>query len=90
MALVDNGTRLCHIVDRDPSIVTVFNRFGIKLGVGDKRISDVCVELHLDAAFFATILNVYLNEEYFPERILSTFSAATIVGYLRKTNRYYT
>lgn len=90
MALVDNGTRLCDIVNRDPSIVTVFNRFGIKLGVGDKRISDVCGELRLDAAFFATILNVYLNEEYFPERILSTFSAATIVGYLRKTNRYYT
>lgn len=89
MAVVDNKTRLCDLVLKDPNIITVYNRFGIKLGVEDKSISDVCTELGLDSAFFATILNVYLNEEYFPERILSTFSASTIVGYLKKTNKYY-
>lgn len=89
MALVDNQTRLCDLVLKDPNIITVYNRFGIKLGVEDKSISNVCSELGLDSAFFATILNVYLNEEYFPERILSTFSATTIIGYLKKTNKYY-
>ncbi len=89
MALVDTLTRLCDIALKDPSIITVYNRFGIKLGVGDKCIKNVCSDLELDSSFFATILNVYLNEEYFPERILSTFSAATIVGYLKKTNKYY-
>lgn len=89
MALVDNQTRLCDLALKDPSIITVYNRFGIKLGVGDKTVSSICRDLGLDSTFLATILNVYLNEEYFPERILSTFSASTIVGYLKKTNSYY-
>jgi iron-sulfur cluster repair protein YtfE (RIC family) len=89
MSLVNTDTKLCDIVINDPSIVTVLNRFDIALGVGDKTVAKICQEKNLDKDFFTTILNTYINEEYFPEKILSSFSAKKIIDYLNKTNSYY-
>lgn len=59
------------------------------LGTGDKTISETCDTHGLDTEFFLTILNTYINEEYFPEKILKSFRASTIVTYLQKTYASY-
>ena len=84
-----HDTKLSDIVLADPTTVTVLNRFGITLGVGDMTVKRMADDRGLDAEFFATILNTYIHEDYFPERILATFDAATIVNYLSQTNGYY-
>lgn len=38
MALVHADMQLCEIILKEPSLIPVINRFGIKLGVGDKSI----------------------------------------------------
>lgn len=59
------------------------------LGTGDKTIPETCEAHGLDTEFFLTILNTYINDEYFPEKILKSFRASTIITYLQKTNASY-
>ena len=85
MALINAETKLCDVILHVP----VINRFGIILGVGDKSIRTVCEEKNLDCEFFVTILNTFINEDYFPENRLKSFCATQIVDYLTQTNAYY-
>ena len=89
MALIKAETKLCDVILHEPSVIPVINRFGIILGVGDKSIRTVCEEKNLDCEFFVTILNTFINEDYFPENRLKSFCATQIVDYLTQTNAYY-
>ncbi len=89
MALINADCKLCDVILNEPSIIPVINRFGIILGVGDKSIRTVCEEKNLDCEFFVTILNTFINEDYFPENRLKSFCATQIVDYLTQTNAYY-
>lgn len=89
MMLYNIDTKLCDVVLAEPSIITVINRFGILLGLGDKSIKEICESHCLDVNFFLTILNTYLNEDYFPEKVLKSFNVEKIINYLKKTNDYY-
>lgn len=89
MALIQAHTKLSDVISNAPSIIPVINRFGITLGIGDNTIQSVCKKHNLDTDFFLCIINTYINDEYFPEKILKSFCATTIVSYLEKTYQYY-
>lgn len=89
MALINAETKLCDVILNEPTLIPVINRFGIILGVGDKSIRTVCEEKKLDSEFFVTILNTFIDEDYFPENRLKSFCAAQIVDYLTQTNAFY-
>lgn len=80
---------MSEVVEEHPSLIPVINRFGIRLGLGDKSVKAICEEHRLDADFLLAVVNTYLNEEYFPEKKLQTFHTSQIVDYLTKTNLYY-
>lgn len=81
--------QLSEVVEDHPSLIPVINRFGIRLGLGDKSVKSICEEYRLDTDFLLTVLNTFLNEEYFPEKKLQTFHTSQIIDYLTKTNQYY-
>ena len=81
--------RLSEVVEEHPSLIPVINRFGIRLGLGDMSVRTLCEEHALDTDFLLTILNTYLNEEYFPEKKLQTFHISQLIHYLTKTNQDY-
>lgn len=89
MALINAETKLCDVILNEPALIPVINRFGIILGVSDKSIRTVCEEKKLDSEFFVTILNTFIDEDYFPENRLKSFCAAQIVDYLTQTNAFY-
>ena len=89
MAIVYATMRLIEVVEEHPSLIPVINRFGIRLGLGDKSVRTLCEEHALDTDFLLTILNTYLNEEYFPEKKLQTFHISLLIDYLTKTNQDY-
>jgi regulator of cell morphogenesis and NO signaling len=89
MTLIYPDMKLCDVLLSDQSLIPVVNRFGIRLGMGDKSIRTICDEMGLDASFFTTILNTYVHEAYFPETRFRTFCAAGIIDYLKKTNLSY-
>lgn len=90
MKLVSTHTKLADIIFHDPAAITVLNRFGIRLGVGGATLGQACAGRDLDAPFVEAILNISLNEDYFPERALKTFTLPLLEEYLLGTDRYYT
>lgn len=89
MPLVTHDTILSDLIAGEPSIIPVLNRFGIYLGCSDYTVRAICLRHNIDEVFLITILNTFINDEYFPESRLKTFCASTITGYLRQTNEGY-
>lgn len=89
MPLVYPNMQMSEVVEEHPSLIPVINRFGIRLGLGDKSVKTICDEYQLDTDFLLTVINTFLNEEYFPERKLQTFHTLQIIDYLTKTNQDY-
>ena len=89
MSLVKADTYLSTIVDNDPSVIPVLNRFGIRLGTGDMSVEQACMVRKLNTEFILTILNTFINESYFPENKFRSFATDEIAGYLFETNNYY-
>ena len=90
MKLVSSHIKLADIIFHDPAAITVLNSFGIRLGVGSATLGQACALRNLDAPFVEAILNISLNEDYFPERALKTFTLPLLEEYLLGTDRYYT
>lgn len=89
MLLVNKETKLFEVVIQEPAVITVLSRFNITLGVGDKSVKQICDEHNLDANFFLSILNTFINPDYFPENALKSYNISEIIDYLNKTNNYY-
>ncbi|WP_080905772.1 helix-turn-helix transcriptional regulator [Parabacteroides sp. Marseille-P3160] len=81
--------QLSEVVEEHPSLIPVINRFGIRLGLGDKSVQFICEKQALDPDFFLTMINTFLNEDYFPEKKLQSFHTSLLVDYLTQTNHYY-
>lgn len=89
MSLIKSNMILSEVVEQNPSLIPVINRFNIHLGLGDTRIQEICAKEEIDSEFFLAVINTFLNDEYFPEKKLLAFNASQIVDYLDKTNQYY-
>ena len=70
-------------------LIPVLNRFGIRLGVGDKSVSELCEERGLNTDLILTVLNVYLDESFVPDDSLLLFDAESIVDYFHQTVESY-
>lgn len=89
MVFIKPTDKLSLLISRHHYLVPVINRFGIKLGLGDKNISEISIQHDLNEDFFLTILNTYLNEDFFPEKKLQSFDVSMVADYLKKTDMYY-
>ncbi len=89
MAFLNPSSILSEIVSVNYLLIPVINRFGIKLGLEDKSVKTICTEYNQNIEFFLTILNTYLNEDYFPEKKLQEFEIDLVTDYLKRTDMYY-
>lgn len=81
--------KLSKLIHSNQFLLPVINRFGIRLGFGDKTVAEVCADKEIDVNFFLTIVNTFTNKDYFPETELLSFSPVLLIEYLRKTHNYY-
>lgn len=89
MSIFGKDSRISAIIFHAPEILTVLNRFGIYLGVGDMNVEEVAINAGINPVFLLTMLNTYLNEDYFPEEAVKSFTISDIVEYLAKTDSYW-
>lgn len=89
MALLKKYSVMADVLLEHNELIPVLNRFGIRLGVGDKTILELCDEHKLNPDFILTILNVYLDENYIPEASLSLFDAESVADYFQCTVESY-
>lgn len=88
MFFLDASSILSEIVEARHELIPVINRFGIRLGLSDKTIKEVCAEANINMDFFLIILNTYINEDYFPEKKLQKIDISLVIKYLNQTDSY--
>lgn len=88
MIFLDKSSKLSNVIINHHQLIPVISRFGIKLGVGDKTIGEICQESTINVDFFLVILNTFLNEDYFPEKKLKDFDLDLVIGYLKQADMY--
>lgn len=80
---------LYSIIMDKPDLLSLLNRLGIFLGVGNDTI-EISAEKHgIDPVFLLAMINTYTNPEYFPEKELRGFPITRITDYLLRANRFY-
>lgn len=89
MAIYNIDSKLSDAIMSHPSLIPVVNRLGVTLGVGDDSFGRICGKLHIRPDFFLSIVNTFIDEEYFPVNAADTFSEEMTVDYLRKTSMFY-
>lgn len=89
MAFLTSSSVLSDSVCNNHMLIPILNRFGIKLGLADKTILDICLEYKINSDFFLAILNTYLNEDYFPEKHLQSFDIKLVSDYMHETGIFY-
>jgi regulator of cell morphogenesis and NO signaling len=87
--LITRNIKMADVIHLNYFTLTVFNRFGIELGFGDKSVEDVCKIYHVDVDFFLEIVNTFVDKDYFPKKHLQTFPVQFITDYLQKTHDDY-
>lgn len=90
MAILTRDSRLSVVLANHSELIPVINRFGIRLGVGNHTVEELCQIHHLNVELILTILNVYLDENYLPDKNLSYFNAELIADYFKQTIENYT
>lgn len=88
MKLLDLHTVIADVLSEHNELIPVLNRFGIRLGVGDKTLEELCEENNLDPGLIITVLNVYLNEDYVPD-MLELIETESIADYFQHTVENY-
>lgn len=89
MSYITKETILAQVLAQHHILIPIVNRFGIRLGVGDKTIENICDEHDLNIDFILTIMNVYLDESYVSDSDLSNLELEPIATYFNETIQNY-
>lgn len=89
MKQITQTQKLADILHDNYLLIPVINRFGIRLGFGEKTVGAVCAERAIDPEFFIAVLNAFGCENYAPAKKLRPQHVPMIVAYLRRTHAYY-
>lgn len=90
MALYNKDSRLSEVILSHPEAIPVMNRLGVFLGVGDSGIGSICSDRGIDPVFFLSVINTFIDKDYFPANPRNTFTLGKTVDYLEKTSAFYT
>lgn len=88
--LFSGKMKLADLISANHRLILMLPRFGIPLGFGDKRVTEVCAKYGVPADFFLLICNVYSFDSYLPDEkeVVST-DMSRLVPYLMASHNYY-
>lgn len=87
--LIQENSVLSNVVRQHVILLPMLNRFGIRLGLGDKSVKAVCEEKGIDIDSFLHIANSYIDPSYLKKVRLSPFYPQMVADYLARTNAFY-
>ncbi|MFO8234280.1 MAG: hemerythrin domain-containing protein [Bacteroidales bacterium] len=88
-SLITPQTKMADVIHINHLLLPVINRFGIKLGFGDKSVEKICKETGINISFFLDIINTYNDSNYLPKEKMRKYPVKLIIEYLMKTHNYY-
>lgn len=88
MKLYEANDKMIDLISDNYSMLQGLSAFGIRLGFGDKTVSEICEEQGVDCYTFLTVVNFLING-YAPKEIDGKVSVITLLNYLRASHRYF-
>ena len=88
MKLYEADDKMIDLISDNYSMLQGLGAFGIRLGFGDKTVSEVCSEQGVDCYTFLTVVNFLING-YAPKETDDKISVNTLLAYLRASHRYF-
>lgn len=76
------------LISDNYSMLQGLSAFGIRLGFGDKTVSEICSEQDVDCYTFLTVVNFLING-YTPKETDDKISVKTLLDYLSASHRYF-
>lgn len=89
MALYNKESKLSEAILAHPQLIPVVNRLGVNLGFGEHTIGSICSRVQIDVDFFLSVINTFLDPDYFPVNARDTFTLEKTAEYLANTSGYY-
>jgi len=87
--IITSSTKMADVIIQNHHLLAIIDRFGIKLGFGEKTVSQVCQEYNIPVDFFLEIVNTFNNPEFFTKPNMDSFPLKLIIDYLRKAHDFY-
>ena len=88
MKLYEADDKMIDLISDNYSMLQGLGAFGIRLGFGDKTVSEVCQEQDVDCYTFLTVVNFLING-YAPKETDDRISVNTLLAYLRASHHYF-
>lgn len=88
--LFSKNMKLADMITADYHLILTLPKFGIPLGFGDKKVSEICAENHIPEDFFILICNICSFNSYIPDKetVINT-NMQFLIPYLSASHRYY-
>jgi regulator of cell morphogenesis and NO signaling len=81
--------KMADVIIQNHHLLSIINRFGIKLGFGEQTVSEVCKSYDIPVSFFLEIVNAFNDPDFFPKKNMYSFPLKLIIEYLFKAHDYY-
>ena len=83
-------TKMAELINSEPSLLTVLDRFGMRLGFGEDTVGECCKAQEKDAFTFLTICRIFLFPDYVPEsEELEKVKITDVRDFLRNSHNSY-
>ena len=86
---IEGDLRLIDVINSNERLLLIIERLGIPLGFGDKTIIEVCNEYNLNPSLVLIVMNIFNNNLYPTEGLLSETMIPALIEYLKNGHRYY-
>ncbi|MGI6718288.1 MAG: hemerythrin domain-containing protein [Bacteroidales bacterium] len=79
------------LISENYFLLSIFSRFGIPLGFGDKNIKQICEENKVDLNTFLIIVNLLSNPNFFKttNQVLESLNLKFLIKFLNKSHDYF-
>lgn len=82
--------KLSELLICNPQLILMLPRFGIGLGFGDKKVSDICKKHNVSPSLFILICNIYSFDGYTPSaEQIKDIDGNSLIQYLKASHSYY-
>ena len=88
MKLYEADDKMIDLISDNYSMLQGLSAFGIRLGFGDKTVSEICSEQKVDCYTFLLVVNFLING-YAPKGTDDKISVKTLLEYLRASHSYF-
>ncbi len=82
--------KIADVISDNPVLLSVLERFGIKLGFGEATVGQICKQYGCSQRLFLTICNIYTYDNFkLSPDLIGTDDVLDLVGYLQASHQYY-